>query len=167
MLGEQRGFTRRAELYQGKTLQILEGSAGGWNAVPALWIEGSWFYFGTDENFVKQSIDAMKNKTNLPANPDFRKVTSGFPSEANSISYTNTQATLHRYAALLQEQSNEADRRWIREYGLVEEMNDLSKSLFGSGSYSIIEKEGIRYRAYSSIPTSLFLLPPIISASMK
>ena len=167
LLGQQRGLQRQAELYQGKTLQILDASAGGMNAVPALWIEGSWFYFGTAEDFVKQSIDAVKNKQTLPTNSDFKKVTTGFPAELNSISYTNTRATMRRYAAALQEQSNEANRGWIREYGLIEEMNDLSNNLFGSGSYSVIEKDGIRYQSYSSVPTSFFLLPPVISVVMK
>ena len=167
LLGQQRGLQRQAQLYQGKTLQILDVRAGGMNAVPALWIEGSWFYFGTAEDFVKQSIDAVKSKQTLPTNADFKKVTTGFPAELNSISYTNTQATMRRYAAALQQQSNEADRGWIREYGLIEEMNDLSKNLFGAGSYSVIEKEGIRYQSYSSVPTSFFLLPPVISVVMK
>jgi hypothetical protein len=166
-LGEQRGIHRKAELYQGKTMQILEVNAAGTNAVPAFWLEGSWFYFGSHQDFAKQSIDALKNKKNLPTNPDYQRVTKGFPQEMNGFSYTNTQATLQRYAALLQAQSNEAERRWIREYGLLDEMNDLSKSLFGSASYTIVEKEGIRYHAYSSVPTSFLILPAILSASLK
>jgi hypothetical protein len=167
VLGEQRGIRRKAELYQGKTMQILQVQAGGTNAVPAFWLEGSWFYFGSHEDFAKESIDALKNKKNLPTNPDYQKVTKGFPQELNGLSYTNTQATLQRYAAVLQAQSNEAERRWIREYGLLDEMNDLSKSLFGSASYTIVEKEGIRYQAYSSVPTSFLILPAILSASLK
>ncbi|MCI0416735.1 DUF3352 domain-containing protein [bacterium] len=167
VLGEERGIRRKAELYQGKTLQVLEVQAGGTSAVPAFWLEGTWFYFGSHQDFVKQSIDSMKNKKNLPTNADFQRVTKGFPAEMNGISYTNTQATLHRYASVLQAQSNETERRWIREYGLLEEMNDLSKSLFGSASYVIVEEEGVRYQAHSSVPTSFLILPAILSATLK
>jgi hypothetical protein len=166
-LGEQRGIRRKAELYQGKTMQILQVQAGSTNAAPAFWLEGSWFYFGSHADFVKLSIDAMKNKKNLSTNADYQKVTKGFPQEMNGFSYTNTQATLQRYAAVLQAQANETERRWIREYGLLDEMKDLSKSLFGSASYTIVEDEGVRYHAYSSVPTSFLILPAILSASLK
>ncbi len=166
-LGEARGIRRKAELYQGKTLQILDVQAGGANAVPAFWVEGSWFYFGSHQDSVKQSIDAMKSKTNLSSTPDFQKVTKGFPEKVNGFSYTNTQATLQRYGAILQAQSKATERQWIREYGLLEEIKDLSGSLFGSASYSIVESEGVRYRAYSSVPTSFLILPAILSATLK
>jgi hypothetical protein len=162
--GEQRGFSRRAELYQGRTLQLLQMQEGQMQAAPALWIEGSWFYFGSDHDFVRQSIDAVKSKKNLSENEDFQKVTKDFPPEVNSISYTNTQATMQRYAAMLRQQSNEEERAWIRQYGLTEELDELSKNLFGSGSYTVIEKKGIRYHAYSSVPTMFYLLPALLSA---
>jgi hypothetical protein len=165
--GDQRGFRRKAELYQGKTLQLLHFQGNGIDVTPAVWIEGSWFYFGTDQDFVRQSIDAVKSKQNLTSHSDFQKVTSDFPGELNSITYTNTQAMLQRYAAMLQQQSNEAERAWIRQSGLTEELNDLSKTLFGSGSYTIIEKDGVRYRAYSSVPSTLFILPPLLTASLR
>jgi Protein of unknown function (DUF3352) len=157
-LAQQRGFARRSELYQGKTMQIIQVNAGSMSASPAYWFEGSWFFFGTHQDYVKQTIDAIKNKQNLPSLSDYQKVMKDFPEEVNGISYTNTRATLQRYAAALQNQPN------LREYGLLEELNDLSKSLFGSGSYTLIEKDGIRYRAYSSIPTSFLFLPAVLRA---
>ena len=166
-LGEQRGFQRQAQLYQGKTLQILKLASNPISPSPTMWVEGSWFYVGTDQDAAKKAIDAVKNRKNLPSNADFQRVTSGFPAEVNGISYTNIQASLKKYATLLNAETTETERMWIREYGLVEEMNELSKSLFGSGSYTMIEKDGVRYQSYSSIPTSLFLLPSIASAASR
>jgi len=162
--GEQRGLARHQENYQGLTMEMLDLHAGSMNLSPAFAFQGSWFYFGTTADFMKQAVDSMKSKKNITSLPDFQKVTSGFPAEVNSISYTNIQATLQRYAMAMEMQSQDPESSWIRESGLTDEMKELSKSLFGSASYTIVEKNGVRYRSYSSIPNGLLILPNILTS---
>jgi hypothetical protein len=166
-IGQQQGLQHRTLQYAGKTLNSLDVRTAIVQAVPVFWIEGSWFYIATDQEFAQQSIEAMKNKNTILNDPDFQRVTSQFPQEVSSISYTDTRATLKRYAALLQDLSTEEDRKWIESYGLVEEMKYLSEGLFGSGSYSIIEEDGIRWHSYSSVPSTLFLLQPILTTAQR
>ena len=163
--GEQRGLARHQENYQGLTIDLLDLHSGSMNISPAFAFQGSWLYFGTTTDFMKQAVDSMKNKKNITSLSDFQKVTSGFPDELNSISYTNLQATLQRYALAMETQSRDPESSWIRESGLTDEMKELSKSLFGSASYMIVEKRGVRYRSYSSIPNGLLFLPAILTSS--
>jgi len=163
-LGELRGAPRHQESYQGIHLESLDLHTGGMDVTPAYAIEASWLYFATNQAFLKQAIDVTKNKKNITSLPDFKRVTAGFPDEVNSISYTNTQVTLQKYAAFMDARSQQAEGRWLRDYGLAEEMKELSKSLFGSGSCIIVEKDGIRYRSYSSIPNAVLYLPAILAS---
>jgi hypothetical protein len=162
--GQERGLARHQENYQGLTIDLFDLHSGSMNFSPAFAFQGSWFYFGTTSDFMKQAIDSMKSRKSITSLADFKKVTSGFPTDLNSISYTNIQATLQRYAVAMETQSLDPQRSWIRESGLTDEMKELSKSLFGSASYTIVEKRGVRYRSYSSIPNGLLILPSILTS---
>jgi hypothetical protein len=163
-IGQTRGITRSQEIYQGMHIDLLNMSAGGLDLNSAYTIDGSWFFFSTAQDFLKKAIDTMKSGKSITSLPDFQKVTTGFPDEVNGISYTNIQSTLRTYAAFMEKMAQQPDRRWMQDYGLTQEMRNLSSSLFGSGSFTLIEKDGIRYQSYSSVPKSLLFLPALFAS---
>ena len=160
-VAREHGMVATEEVYQGKEITIVDSSAET-GPQPAFFLDGSWFYFSTDYAFLKQSIDARKNGSSVSSLADYSRVTSGFPGEVNGISYTNTRSSLQRIAEILEKTANTEERRWIREYGLTQEINELSQKLFGSASFTLFEKEGIRYHAYSSVPSGLLILPAFL-----
>jgi uncharacterized protein DUF3352 len=163
-LGQVRGIVRTQENYQGMNLDLLSLHAGSMDINSAYTINGSWFYFSTAQNFLKKAIDAMKTGKNITSLPDFKKVTAEFPNEVNGISYTNIQTTFSTYASIMQNMAQEPDQRWIHDYQFPEELRYLSQSLFGSGSYTMIEKDGIRYHSYSSVPKALLYVTPFLAS---
>jgi hypothetical protein len=163
-LGQARGIVRTQENYQGMSLDLLNLQAANMQFNSGYTIDGSWFYFSTSGDFLKKAIDATKRKKNITGLPDFQKVTSGFPEELNGISYTNIQTTFQTYASLMESMAQKPENRWMLDYKLTDELRYLSQSLFGSASYTMIEKDGIRYRGYSSVPKSLLYIPAIFTA---
>ncbi len=68
------------------------------------------------------------------------------------------------YASILSRQAEDPQNRWIREYGLEQELTSLSQNLFGAASYTVIQKDGMYLRSYSSVPISFLSLPAAASA---
>jgi hypothetical protein len=163
-LAALRGMEQKQEDYRGKKLQAFNLSIGQLSASPAYYLENGWFFFSTDEQFLKKSIDAREDKKNIQKLTDYQKVTAGFPEKVSGLSYTNVNAYLQMYASILSRQAEDPQNRWIREYGLEQELTSLSQNLFGAASYTVIQKDGMYLQSYSSVPISFLSLPAAASA---
>ena len=163
-LAALRGMEQKQEDYRGKKLQTFNVSIGQLSASPAYYLENGWFFFSTDQLFLKKSIDAREDKKNIQKLADYQKVTAGFPAKVSGLSYTNVSSYLQMYASILNRQAENPQNQWIREYGLEQELTSLSQHLFGAASYTVIEKDGMYLQSYSSVPTGLLSLPAAASA---
>jgi hypothetical protein len=163
-LAALRGLPKKQEKYKGKNVQILELNVGQLSASPAYFRDGTWFYLATQPTYLTRSIDAIAAKQSVRSTNDYKKVTSGFPDRLNGLSYTNVRTYLQMYATIIENQAVDLQNQWIREYRVREELEYLAGGLFGSGSYSRIEKDGLHLHAYSSVPSSLLSLPAVAAS---
>jgi hypothetical protein len=157
-----RNLQKQQETYSGKKIEVFRLQQGTFDMSPSYLFDASWFYFASSPAFLKQSIDAQSKQGGILSVPDFKKVSAGFPDSVNGISYTNVPAYLRMYSAILKKKENGSDQ-FLRGSGLEEEMNYLSPYLFGAATYSVMEKDGIFFRSYASIPSSLLSLLPTLS----
>ena len=162
-LASFRGMQKSEEMYKSKKLQIVRMNIGQLSVSPAYFLEGSWFYFSSESSFLRKAIDTADQDNNITDVKDYQKVTDDFPDEINSLSYTDVQAYFRMYGSILRKQGSEQGNRWLQEYRLDQEFEDLGKNLFGSASYSKIQEDGIYIYTYSSVPTSIMALPVLLT----
>lgn len=159
-------FKRSEQEYKGKKIITLEGSIGGKELSPSFVFDDSWFYFATRQDLLRKSME-IERSTSLASQKDYRKVTSGFPARVNGLSYTDVQAYLQAYAAMMQSQANSGQNPWMEGSKIPQDLSNVSKGLYGLGSYIQIQRKGIYYRSFSSVPSSVLALPALLAASPK
>lgn len=156
-----RGIQGERQTYKGKDLNVLRFSTGE-PFDPSYYFDGSWFYLASHNDLIKRSIDARTSNSNITSLPDFQEVTKNFPTKLNGLGYTNIQAFFEMYgnAARIGQQTNNGADSVNADY--ERELKYLAKDMFGSGTYTKIEKNGIHTRSYSSVPTSLLAVVPLL-----
>jgi hypothetical protein len=159
-------FKRSEQEYKGKKVVTLEGSIGGTELSPAFVFDDSWFYFATRQDLLKKSMDTDRS-TSILTRKDYKKVTSGFPARVNGLSYTDVQAYLQAYAAMMEKQADSGQNPWMEGSKLPQDLSNLSKGLYGSGAYFQIQRKGIYYRSFSSVPSSFLALPALVASYPK
>ncbi len=164
-VGSIKNIDRQQQTYNGKTIEVFHLKEGSLDISPSYCFDGKWFYAASGPDFMKQAFEAQAKKTGIQSNADFKKVTAGFPSQLNGISYTNVPAYLRMYSAILKKEGGESS--WLRGYGLEEEMEYLSPYLFGAATYTLIRKDGIYFRSYASIPSGLLFFFPVLNSLPK
>jgi Protein of unknown function (DUF3352) len=161
-LGSLRGLKADHENYKGKDIVILNAGLPQLALTPCYTIDGSWFTFSTHVDLIKKSIDTTPAGS-IVSFPDYKQLTSNFPGEVNGLSYTNVQAYLEMYSAMLKRQGDSEENRWITEMGVQEELQSLAKNLFGSASFMQMRKEGVYVETYASLPSSVLALPALMT----
>lgn len=156
-----RGIQGEQQTYKGKDLKILRFSTGE-QIDPSYYFDGSWFYLASHNDLIKRSIDARTSNSTITSIPDFQKVTKDFPAKLNGFGYTDIQAFFEMYgtAAGFVQKTDGGSESVYADY--ERELKYLSKGLFGSGTYTRIEKNGVHTRSYSSIPTSFLAVVPLL-----
>jgi hypothetical protein len=149
-----RGMIKRETTYHGRTLQILTLNMPDYTLAPSYAFENKWFVFASRDSLLQEAFDSKDSGDGIQSTADFKKCTSGFPSEVHALSYTNVSSYLKAQAEILRMNSDEEHLRWIQEYSIDQELMDLSKVLSGNATYSKIEKNGIRFKGNSSIPSA-------------
>jgi Protein of unknown function (DUF3352) len=160
-----RNLERKSETYDGKKLESFRIKEGALDISPSFYFNGNWFYFASGSDFMKESIDAQSKGNGIQSDPDFKKVTAGFPQKVNGLSYTNVPAYLRMYSEILKK--GDSGESWLHGYGLEEEMKYLSPYLFGAATYTVIRDEGIYFRSYASIPSTVLSFFPMLNSLPK
>ncbi|MCI0417052.1 hypothetical protein L0222_30145, partial [bacterium] len=111
---------------------------------------------------LQAAFDGKDRVDGIQSTADYKSCTSGFPAKVHALSYTNVADYLKSQAELLRSRTDETNGNWIREYALDEELLELSKVLSGNATYTKIEKDGIRIRGNSSVPSVLLGLAGLI-----
>lgn len=111
-----------------------------------------------------ERLDRSK-RNGIESDSDFKKVTADFPKQVNGISYTQVPAYLRMYSEILKKE--ESDENWLRGYGLEAELAYLAPYLFGAATYTVIQKDGVYFQSYASVPSSLLSLLPMLNALPK
>jgi hypothetical protein len=155
-LASARGMSKREMTYRGRTFQILTLNMPDYTLSPSYAFEDKWFVFASRDSVLKEAFDTKDSGDGIQSTADFKKCTSGFPNEVHTLSYTNVSEYLKAQSEMLRMSPDEELRRWIEEYSLDQELLELSKVLSGNATYTKIEKDGIRFKGNSSIP-SVFL----------
>ncbi len=153
-LASMRGMVQRETNYHGRTIQILTLSMPDYTISPSYAFEDKWFVFASRDALLQQAFDAKDSGDGIQSTADFKKCTSGFPNEIHALSYTNVSAYLKAQAEILRMNADEENMKWIQEYSIDQELLELSKVLSGNATYSKIEKNGIRIKGNSSIPSA-------------
>ena len=104
-LGSLRGLKAEHENYKGKDIVTLDTGLPQLTLTPCYTIDGAWFTFSTHVDMIKKSIDTT-SAASIASFPDYKQLTSNFPGEVNGLSYTNVQAYLEMYAAVLKRQGD-------------------------------------------------------------
>ncbi|HSE41038.1 MAG TPA: DUF3352 domain-containing protein, partial [Acidobacteriota bacterium] len=154
-LASARGMVRREVNYHGRTVHVLTLNMPDYTLSPSYAFEDKWFVFASRDTLLQQAFDGKDSGDGIQSSKDFKKCTSGFPHEVHALSYTNVSAYLQAQADQLRMNSDEERMKWIREYSIDQELMDLSKVLSGNATYSKIEKNGVRIKGNSSIPSAL------------
>jgi hypothetical protein len=153
-LAALRGMIKRETTYHGRTLQILTLNMPDYTLAPSYSFENKWFVFASRDSLLQEAFDSKDSGDGIQSTADFKKCTSGFPGEVHALSYTNVSAYLKAQAEILRMNADEQHLRWIQEYSIDQELMELSKVLSGNATYSKIEKNGIRFKGNSSIPSA-------------
>jgi hypothetical protein len=133
----------------------------GENIDPTFHFDGSWFYLSSHNDVMKRSIDSRTSNSNITSLKDFQKVTKGFPSKLNSLGYIDVQTFLQVYGKAASQMTN-ANPGAAVYAGYERELEYLAKDLFGSGSYSRIQRNGRFSESYSSVPNAIFGVLPLL-----
>ncbi len=157
-----RGLVKREVSYHGRTLQIFSLNLPESALSPAYTFEEKWFLFASSQNLLQAAFDGKDRVDGIQSTADYKSCTSGFPAKVHALSYTNVADYLKSQAELLRSRTDETNGNWIREYALDEELLELSKVLSGNATYTKIEKDGIRIRGNSSVPSVLLGLAGLI-----
>lgn len=160
-----KSIEKQQQTYNGRKIEVFHLKEGSLDISPSYCFDGKWFYAASGPDFMKQAFDAQEKKTGIQSDADYKKVTAGFPSQLNGISYTNVPAYLRMYSAILKKDGGASS--WLHGYGLDEEMEYLSPYLFGAATYTLIRKDGIYFRSYASIPSTLLSFFPILNSLPK
>lgn len=159
-------FKRSEEEYKGKKIVTLVGSVAGKELSPSFVFNGSWFYFATQQDLLKKTMDTDRSES-AAANKDFKKVTSGFPSRVNGLSYTDVHEYLKAYARMMEGQVDSGQAPLFEGSKIPQDLAQLSDRLYGAGSFLQIQRKGVYYRSYSSVPSSFLALPALIASYPK
>jgi hypothetical protein len=136
-------------------LQVFNLNYPNSSLSPSYSFDGNWFLVARSQNLLQAAFDGKDSNNGIQSTDDYKKATSGFPSKTHALSYTNVSAYLQSQAMLLRNRAQDEDAAWIHEYALDQELLDLSKVLQGNATYTKIERDGIRIRGNSSVPSVL------------